>query len=81
MRDFFLDELINSENEVYNRIGEAMGSLLMVKIPDIEVRDIVQDDFSMEKITQAVMKYLLNNHTKLRTRVDEHDETLGDLQN
>lgn len=58
-----------------------MGSLLMVKIPDLEVRDICEDDFSMEKISQAMLKYILNNLIRVRERADDHDDTIDDLQN
>ena len=47
---FFLDALISSEDPNIKKVGEAMGSLLMVKLPSLELADVVDDDYSMEKI-------------------------------
>lgn len=74
-KDFYLDSLISSEDANIKKIGEAMGSLLMVKIPNLELDDIVDEDYSMEKINQALLKYLINTQVKFRLRVEhaEHD--------
>lgn len=41
-----------------------MGSLIMLKVPSLELSDIVSDDYSMEKISQALLKYVLTNIAK-----------------
>ena len=45
-----MDALINSQYEETFKIGITMGSLLMMRIPNIALTNIVEDDFSMEKI-------------------------------
>lgn len=57
---FFLDALIGHAETSFRRIGESMGALLMAKIPSLELSDIVNDDYSMEKINQALLKYIIN---------------------
>lgn len=57
-----------------------MGAILMVKVPDLELSDIVSEDYSMEKINQALIKYMLNSHVKNAKRLMSHDEHLDDLQ-
>lgn len=57
---FFLDALIEQEEDLsFRKTGQAMGALLMVKIPELELPDIVNEDYSMEKINQAIMKTVL----------------------
>jgi hypothetical protein len=57
---FFLDALIEQEQDLsFRKTGQAMGALLMVKIPELELSDIVNEDYSMEKINQAIMKTVL----------------------
>ena len=55
-----LDALIEQEEDLsFRKTGQAMGALLMVKIPELELPDIVNEDYSMEKINQAIMKTVL----------------------
>lgn len=56
-----------------------MGAILMVKVPDLELCDIVSDDYSMEKIHQALTKYVLNSQIKNAKQLMSHDEHLDDL--
>lgn len=57
---FHLDALLKSTNEQFKQVGVSMGAILMVKVPDLELADIVSDDYSMEKINQALLKYIIN---------------------
>jgi len=79
-RSFHLDSLLKSGNEQFKKVGESMGAILMVKVPDLELPDIVTDDYSMEKINQALIKYVLNSQIKNAKQIASHDEHLDDLQ-
>lgn len=57
-----------------------MGAILMVKVPDLELSDIVSDDYSMEKINQALIKYILNSQIKNQKQLNSHEEHLDELQ-
>jgi hypothetical protein len=59
-----LDTLILSNDQNISKIGVNMGSLIMLKVPNLELSDVVSDDFSMEKISQALVKYVLTTMAK-----------------
>lgn len=63
-KKFQLDTLITSNDMNISKIGINMGSLIMLKVPSLELSDIVSDDYSMEKISQALLKYVLTNIAK-----------------
>lgn len=63
-KSFHLDALIAYPNEEYRKIGENMGALLMVKVPSLEVSDIANEDYSMAKISEALVRYVLNSQAK-----------------
>lgn len=56
-----------------------MGSLMMVKISNLELVDIVDEDYSMEKINQALTKYFINSQVKMRTRIDAVETEIDEL--
>jgi hypothetical protein len=76
---FFLDSLIGSNDPEIKKIGEAMGSMMMVRISNLELADIVDDDYSMEKINQALTKYFINSQVKMRTRIDAVETEIDEL--
>ncbi len=76
---FYLDSLIGSNDPEIKKIGEAMGSLMMVKISNLELADIVNEDYSMEKINQALTKYFINSQVKMRTRIDAVETEIDEL--
>lgn len=73
---FFLDALIGHAETSYRKIGEAMGALLMVRIPSLELSDIVNEDYSMEKINQAILKFVINTQTDQKHRLEGYEEAL-----
>ena len=54
-----------------------MGSLIMLKVPNLELSDVVSDDFSMEKISQALVKYVLTTMAKQKRNYDEEIDALS----
>ena len=56
---FQLDTLITANDQNISKIGINMGALLILKVPALELSEVVNDDFSMEKISQALLKYVL----------------------
>lgn len=53
-----------------------MGGLLMTTVQSLELSDIVKYDYSMEKINQALLKYVINSNIKLR---DHYDNQIDDV--
>lgn len=51
-----------------------MGFLLMVKVPSLELSDMVEDNYSMQQINHALLRYVITNYANLRTKVEIHDE-------
>ena len=47
---FHLDTLIRSKDKQIMKIGINLGALMMAEVPSLELDEIVDDDFSMEKI-------------------------------
>jgi glutamate mutase epsilon subunit len=43
-----------------------MGALLIVKVSRIELHEIVNEENSMDKIGQALLKYIIDSHVRLR---------------
>jgi len=41
-----------------------MGSLLMIKVPNIDLSDIVDEDYSMEKISQGLLRLLMTSSVR-----------------
>lgn len=78
-KNFFLDSLISSDDPKIKKIGETMGSLLMVKIPLLELDDIVDEDYSMEKINQAMLKYFINSQIKFREKIEQNEHDIEEL--
>lgn len=54
-----------------------MGSLIMLKVPSLELSEVVSNDFSMEKISQALLKYVLTNIAKQKRNYDEEIDSLN----
>jgi hypothetical protein len=50
-KDFHLDALLSSKETDHVKVGEALGSLLITKIPEIELRDFVNEDLSMQRVS------------------------------
>ena len=76
-RKFQLDTLILSNDQNISKIGVNMGSLIMLKVPNLELSDVVSDDFSMEKISQALVKYVLTTMAKQKRNYDEEIDALS----
>ena len=52
-----------------------MGALLMTKTPGLELHDVARDEYSMEKISQSLIKYVIDSYVRLKDYVDgEIDE-------
>jgi hypothetical protein len=59
-RNFVLDPLIYSQNEEHRSLGVAMGSCIMARVLGIDLEALSGDDFCQEKISQAMVKYLID---------------------
>lgn len=57
---FCLDPLIQATEFNYRKIGVNMGALIMMKVPAVELTDVVTTDFAMEKIGQWLIKFLVD---------------------
>jgi hypothetical protein len=68
---FKLDRLIQSSDSIVRKVGVNMGAVLMSRVSCLELADIVEEDHSMEKIGQALLKFVLNQHLKLRQHYDD----------
>jgi hypothetical protein len=64
-RVFQLDGLICSKDKTVQNIGVNLGALIIQEVQSVSLADIVDSDFSMEKINQAILKYVLNSHNDL----------------
>lgn len=47
-----------------------MAASLLIKVPALEMTDIVHDDYSMELISRKLFRILIDNQTKGRKEVD-----------
>lgn len=56
-----------------------MGFLLMVKVPSLEISDMVDDNQSMQYINHALLRFVITNNVKLRTKVESYDEQTNEL--
>jgi hypothetical protein len=61
------------------KVGEALGSLLLTKIPDIELRDIVDEDLSQQRISHIMLKYIMTNNVRMKNHMTEIDERMEEL--
>jgi hypothetical protein len=43
-----------------------MGALIMMKIPNLELSDVVNTDFAMEKIGHGLIKYVIDSNARVR---------------
>jgi hypothetical protein len=59
-RSFKLDALIACPDPTMKKIGLTMGALLMVKVTNLELSEVVDSDYSMEKINQSILKYVIS---------------------
>lgn len=59
VRMFCLDPLFTAPEPAVRKIAEQMGCMLVVKVPGLDMSDIVEDDYSMQKISQAITKLLI----------------------
>jgi hypothetical protein len=75
---FRLDPLIQSNNPTVRKIGYTMGAVLMTRVTSIDLVDIVDTDFAMEKINQCLCKYIINQHYKLREHFDDQFDEVHD---
>jgi phosphate uptake regulator len=48
-----------------------MGALIMTKVPGLELSDVVSDGKSMSKITQSLLKYVIDSYANLRHYFDD----------
>jgi hypothetical protein len=48
--------------------------MLFIKHPELEFRGLVDDDFSMEKISQCVVRYCASNLMDLKARMEAIEE-------
>lgn len=55
-----------------------MGAVIMTKVQNLDLSDIVNSDFSMEKISQALLKYVLNSEAKMRQYFDDQIDEVHD---
>jgi hypothetical protein len=47
--------LIKSPVRAIKRIGIAMGAVIISRVVEIEIEELVNDDYSMEKINQYLL--------------------------
>jgi uncharacterized phage infection (PIP) family protein YhgE len=51
-----------------------MGALIMMKVPNMELSDVVTSDFAMEKIGHGLIKYVIDSNA--RVRIQHYDKQL-----
>jgi hypothetical protein len=51
------------------KIGITMGVLLMTGTPGLELQDVVDDDYCMEKINQALVRYIIDSYANTETYI------------
>lgn len=64
LKIFNLDALFGQEDPAAKKVAESMGSLLMIKVPNIDLSDIVDEDYSMEKISQSLLRLLMTSSVR-----------------
>ena len=58
-KSFHLDPLIQQPNPVIKRVGITMGATIMMRVPKIDLAEVVNNDYSMDKINQGLLKYVI----------------------
>ena len=56
---FCLDALFKTGDPTAKIVAEQMGCMLVIKVQNLDLSDIVDDEFSMAKISQAITKLLI----------------------
>lgn len=70
--------MINASEFNFRKIGVNMGALIMMKVPNIDLLDVVYTDFAMEKIGHALIKYVLSTNTRQKGKPS--DKALDELE-
>ena len=78
-RNFVIEPLVDSDNPEYRSIGIAMGSAIITKVANIDIENLSEDDYVQDKVTQSMIKYLVDGQSKLRLKTTILEETLTDL--
>lgn len=60
-------------------MAETLGSLLLTKIPEIDLRDIVDEDLAMQRISQTMLRYVMTNVAQLRSKIVNFERNLDDM--
>ena len=55
-----IEALIASSSVESKRVGANMGAMLISKYPFLELTDLVTSEYSMEKITQTLVRNILD---------------------
>lgn len=69
---FHLDSLIGSVDTNLKKIGVTMGAVIMSRVANLELAEVVSEDYSMEKINQTLLKFVLNQNIKMRLHFDDN---------
>lgn len=64
-RVFQLDALIGSSDQNVRKIGVSMGAVIMSRVADIELEQIVEKESSMQRISHGVLKYVVSSQRKM----------------
>ena len=68
---FLLDLLINANNVNMKKIGVSLGVLLITKVSNFQISDIVQDDRSVMQITSSILRYLIKAQRTFQDYVED----------
>ena len=71
--------LIRSKDKQVMKIGINFGALMMTEVRCLELDEIVDDDYCMEKINQALCKYVINSHWDLYEHFDDRTNEIKRL--
>ena len=81
---FELDRLIAGRSGSKARVGVEFGSLLMFKVPGLDLADFVKDEFSMAKISQSLLREVVKVQRKVHAieygMFYKVDRRIGDLE-
>lgn len=74
-KSFNLSALINSGDRFFRTYGEQFAALMMVKVQGLETYDIADDDTSIDRINQALLKFVISNQAKIINQGQTRDAT------
>jgi len=80
VRGFFLDPLVASANPQVRKIGHEMAGLLLARVPDVELSDIVHNTNAIHSIHMEMLKMVINSQLDIKKRLTTHDSMFADIE-